>query len=127
MLNPLSRRLEKVLLPAILVALFLAPPLLQAGEATVYRDQWGVPHIWGDSYGAVGYAVGQVQCEDSLAELIYCLYAGVGRLTETAGDGLLAADLDARRLRHAELAERAWPKLDSRLPRWQSSRASDRA
>lgn len=110
MLHLLSRRLAK----ALLLVLFLVPPL-QAGESTVYRDQWGVPHIWGDSYGAVGYAVGQVQCEDSLAELIYCLYAGVGRLTETAGDGLLAADLDARRLRHAELAERAWPRLDPRL------------
>jgi len=114
MLNVLSRQRVKTILPAILVVFFLCPPL-EAGEATVYRDQWGVPHIWGDSYGAVGYAVGQVQCEDSLAELIYCLYAGVGRLTETVGDGLLAADLDARRLRHAELAERDWPRLDPRL------------
>jgi len=110
MLSVLSRRLAK----AVLLVLFLVSPL-QAGESTVYRDQWGVPHIWGDSYGAVGYAVGQAQCEDSLAELIYCLYAGVGRLTETAGEGLLAADLDARRLKHAELAERAWPHLDSRI------------
>lgn len=114
MLNLLLRQRVKTILPAILLVFFLCPPL-EAGEATVYRDQWGVPHIWGDSYGAVGYAVGQVQCEDSLAELIYCFYAGVGRLTETAGDGLLAADLDARRLRHAELAERDWPRLDPRL------------
>ena len=106
--------MPKVLVLASMFVLLLAPRLW-AGESTVYRDQWGVPHIWGDSYGAVGYAVGQVQCEDSIAELIYCLYAGVGRLTETAGDGLLEADLNARRLRHAELAERDWPRLDPRL------------
>ena len=39
----------------ILISLFLLESIvtvLAAGEATLYRDEWGVPHIWGTSHGA---------------------------------------------------------------------------
>jgi acyl-homoserine-lactone acylase len=88
---------------------------LNAGEATLYRDQWGVPHIWGDDHGVAGYAVARAQCEDSIQNVLYCLYAGVGRRTEFAGNSMLSADLHERRLRHVSFAERAWPKLDPPL------------
>jgi len=92
-----------------------APSPLMSGEATLYRDQWGVPHIWSDSCQAAGYAIGQAQCEDSLYNVVYCLYAGVGRLCELTGPGLLKADLEARQLRHAVFARQAWPELSPQL------------
>jgi acyl-homoserine lactone acylase PvdQ len=71
-----------------------------AGEATLYRDQWGVPHIWADDYPSAGYAVGRAQCEDSLSNVIYCLHAGVGRLAEMMGPSMQNSDIEARKLRH---------------------------
>ncbi|MAV37446.1 MAG: hypothetical protein CMJ59_18550 [Planctomycetaceae bacterium] len=98
------------LLFALLLLGVLAPSA--AGEqATVHRDQYGTPHIWSGSYESAGYAVGYCQCEDSLVNVMYCLYAGVGRLSELFGSGLLAADTEARTLRHQTFAEQAWPDL----------------
>ena len=39
-----------------------APPF--ALQATVYRDVYGVPHIYADSEEAAAYAIAQAQCED---------------------------------------------------------------
>ena len=84
---------------------------LSAGEATLCRDEWGVPHIWADDYASAGYAAGQAQCEDTLHNVIYCLHAGVGRLSEVFGPRHLQADISARRLRNTVYAEQAWLKL----------------
>lgn len=82
-----------------------------AGEATLYRDTWGVPHIWAEDYASAGYAVGQAQCEDSALNVIYCLHAGVGRLSEIFGPHMLPPDREARKFRHAVYAEADWPRL----------------
>jgi acyl-homoserine-lactone acylase len=93
----------------------LVPINVLAGEATLYRDSWGVPHIWADDYAAAGYAVGRAQCEDNLSNVVYCLHAGVGRLAELIGPSMLGADIKARKLRHRSFSEAAWPELSPRL------------
>ena len=111
----LRRRKTDILnLLSRIVLIAIAVPLAGrtlAGESTLYRDAWGVPHIWADDYASAGYAIGQAQCEDSLQNVIYCLHAGVGRLAELMGPGMVNADIEARTLRHTAFAEEAWPKL----------------
>ena len=102
---------------ALILAVLISQAALDAGEATLYRDQWGVPHIWADDFGAAGYAVAHAQCEDTLQNVIYCLHAGVGRRTEFSGESALNSDWHARKLRHTHFAEQAWPKLDPALRR----------
>ena len=71
------------LLALFSAASFVSAPFnVLAGEATLYRDTWGVPHIWADDHASAGYAIGQAQCEDNLTNVVYCLHAGVGRLAE---------------------------------------------
>ena len=113
----MKRRLRiKVRMCACLLAAFAAAPFNGlAGEATLYRDTWGVPHIWADDHVSAGYAVGQAQCEDSLANVVYCLHAGVGRLAEFVGPSMLSADIKARKLRHRAFSEAAWLKLSPPL------------
>ncbi|MEE3371546.1 MAG: penicillin acylase family protein [Planctomycetota bacterium] len=103
-----------VLRLALVLSFSLLGKCGMAGDATVYRDTWGVPHIWADDFASAGYAIGQAQCEDSLTNVVYCLYAGVGRLAELLGPGLLNSDIEARTLRHRFYVERDWPKLDRR-------------
>ncbi|RPI84814.1 MAG: hypothetical protein EHM42_07220, partial [Planctomycetaceae bacterium] len=57
-----------------------APPFAQ--QATIYRDVYGVPHIWADSEEAAGYAIAQAQCEDLGMQVFENLRAGVGRSAE---------------------------------------------
>ncbi|MHC4404148.1 MAG: penicillin acylase family protein, partial [Planctomycetota bacterium] len=99
--------------PLILVA---CVPLSGAeSEVAIYRDQYGVPHIFGETPSAAAYGVGIAQCEDNLHTVVYCLYAGVGRLSELMGERYFDQDVEARVLGHAHFAARDWPKLDARV------------
>jgi len=39
------------------------------GDATLYRDTWGVPHVYADTEAAGYYALGYAQAEDRLADI----------------------------------------------------------
>jgi acyl-homoserine lactone acylase PvdQ len=108
---PSNHRGIKLTLATLAAAIALSGAPTDAGEATLHRDSWGVPHIWADGFASAGYAVGQAQCEDSLDNVLYCLHAGVGRLSELLGDKMLATDMKVRKLRHGVFAERDWPNL----------------
>ncbi|HQB04285.1 MAG TPA: penicillin acylase family protein, partial [Candidatus Hydrogenedentes bacterium] len=49
--------------------LLLLPVCGQAADVTLYRDTWGVPHIYGDSWANAAYALGQAQAEDRLEDI----------------------------------------------------------
>lgn len=101
----------KQLVTAVLCCLLGGESCCQGGEATLYRDNWGVPHIWADDYRSAGYALGQAQCQDTLQNVVHCLYSGVGRLAELVGTSALSGDIEARKLRHRQYSELAWPTL----------------
>ena len=63
-----------------------------AQQAVVYRDEYGVPHIYGDTAAAASYAFGYVQAEDHLSQMRQNYLAAAGRLAET---GLGTSDADA--------------------------------
>lgn len=80
-------------------------------EATILRDAWGVPHVYGATAPDAAYALGQAQCEDRAGDLIYNLHLGSGRVSEYLGPAHLETDKKARLLRHRERAEMDWPDL----------------
>jgi acyl-homoserine lactone acylase PvdQ len=80
-------------------------------EATIVRDAFGVPHLLGASAPDVAYALGQAQCEDRLADVLYNLHLGVGRVSEFLGPAFVEGDKQARLFRHRERAEQDWPTL----------------
>jgi len=99
-----------------LLAVFTIRPLDGAeSEVTIYRDDFGVPHVFADTPAAAAYGVGLAQCEDNLQTVVYCLHAGVGRLSELMGPSYRDQDVEARVLGHAEFAARDWPTLDERV------------
>lgn len=80
-------------------------------EATIVRDAYGVPHLYGATAPDAAYALGQAQCEDRLPDLLYNLHLGGGRVSEYLGPAHLEADKQARLLRHRERAAEDWPGL----------------
>ena len=73
------------------LAALLATPA-GAGEATLYRDTWGVPHVYADSEAAGYYALGYAQAEDRLEDIYLAIREATGRMAEVKGKGALEND-----------------------------------
>ncbi len=61
-----------------------APAL--SGEVHVYRDRYGVPHIFADNEQDLFFAAGYVQAQDRLFEMVLIRAMAEGRLAELLGD-----------------------------------------
>lgn len=88
-------------------ALSAAPetPAAHAGsQATIYRDSWGVPHIYADTEAAAFYGLGFAEAQDRLLQLLAGALWVQGRRAEILGDADLASDIELRRWRHYEEA-----------------------
>jgi len=83
--------------------------------ATLYRDSWGVPHIYADSEAAGAYALGYAQAEDRLGDLYTAVRTGMGSMSEAFGPDHVQQDYAMRLWRNAELAESRWGKLPENL------------
>ena len=74
---------------------------------TVYRDEeFGVPHIYADTFNTASFALGYVSAEDRLWEMDVFRHAARGTLTEFIGndseDGYLQMDINTRREGYTE-------------------------
>jgi len=65
----------------------LASSVAYAGKATIYRDDWGVPHIYADSSVEACYAIGYAQAEDRLEQIFHNYLRACGRTAEAFGPG----------------------------------------
>lgn len=108
------RRLRLALLP-LLVA---APPALaqpDLGTATVHRDAWGVPHVFGPTDASVLFAAAWVQAEADWPLVEENFVRAAGRGTELFGEEALVDDWLARALEIPRLSkeeyERATPRM----------------
>ncbi|HEV8359232.1 MAG TPA: penicillin acylase family protein [Candidatus Thermoplasmatota archaeon] len=80
---------------AALVPLPVALP--GVGEATIYRDAYGVPHIFADDAFTLFYANGYAQAQDRLFAMDALRHVGRGEAARVLGPGLLGSDLQVRR------------------------------
>ena len=62
-------------------------------EATLYRDDFGVPHIVAGASAPAFYALGWAQAEDRLEQILLNYMFALGRSAEVMGPGLLAEDV----------------------------------
>ena len=81
-------------------------------QASLYRDEWGTPHIYADNIPALGYAFGFAQAEDHIADMLLAYRVANGRAAEVFGEFYAASDEFSLKLGHARLAAEAFPNLD---------------
>ncbi|MBI4556935.1 MAG: penicillin acylase family protein [Candidatus Hydrogenedentes bacterium] len=90
-----------------------------AGKTVVYRDTWGVPHIYAPTVEAGFYAMGWAQAEDRPHELLKNLMRGMGESARVDGPGAVETDQVARLWDLYEgskrLADRIRPEVLSHL------------
>ncbi|MFN0181567.1 MAG: penicillin acylase family protein [Gemmatimonadales bacterium] len=110
-----------------------APP----GSVTLYRDVWGVPHVYAEREEDGFWGIGYTTAEDHLEGLLLRYLALKGELASAFGAGpvaeetglratalpgraipdAVASDLEARRWRHLADARRNFPKLPEQVQR----------
>jgi acyl-homoserine-lactone acylase len=64
-----------------------------AAAVTIARDEWGVPHIFGDSDASVAFGLAYAQAEDGLWQIEEDYLHALGRASHWYGERYLAADL----------------------------------
>ncbi|MDH3732558.1 MAG: penicillin acylase family protein [Gemmatimonadota bacterium] len=79
-----------------------------AGQVTIHRDTWGVPHIFGPTDASVMFGAAYARAEDQLLEDEPFFLAALGRSAEMNGEGALDADRLRRAFRPEALARREY-------------------
>jgi penicillin amidase len=133
------KRIIKIILGVLLVLVVLAaiaavlgPPYIRnraqksfpilEGEITlkdlndtveVYRDSYGVPHIFGTNHHDIFFAQGYVHAQDRFWQMDLWRHQGAGRLSELVGEPMLETDKFLRTLGWERVAQQEVDQLGS--------------
>ena len=92
------------------------PWVLAADESTtIYRDEFGIPHIYAPTLEDAAYAMGYAQAEDRLEELLKNYRRAAARWPRSSGPRFYQDDLRQRIWRHAEISRARYPQLSPKL------------
>jgi acyl-homoserine-lactone acylase len=86
-----------------------------ADEATLYRDEFGIPHVYAKTLEGASYAIGYAQAEDRLEELLKNYRRATGTMAEVFGPEFYASDLAQRTWRHAEISRTRYDQISPRM------------
>lgn len=84
-------------------------------SVTIYRDTWGVPHIYAETPEAGAYGLGYAQAEDRLSDIHLALRTGMGTMSEALGERFVDHDYLMWLCRNAELARDTWDEMPAHL------------
>ena len=90
-------------------------PQSASQQATIYRDNWGVPHIFAATEDAGFFALGYAQASDRLPQLLGGVLWVQGRSAEIKGDSALPGDIEMRRWRTWEEGQLGFQRLSRQL------------
>lgn len=99
---------------ACVIALGLAVSAFAQGgnrTATIYRDTYGVPHIYADTATAGAYALGYAQAEDRLEDIYKNVRTAIGSMAEFFGPDHVETDFIMRMVRNEETSRTKWPEV----------------
>jgi penicillin amidase len=87
----------------------------KAAEVTIYRDTFGVPHIFAATEEGAAFGMGYAQAEDRLEELLKQYRRAEGTLAEAFGREFVRHDYRQRLWQHRAVAEANYPKLPAKV------------
>jgi len=110
-------------LPALFCLFFLAPSKAQTVKSkpeaqqtvTVYRDDWGVPHIYAADEAAGFFGLGYAQAEDRLEGILERYLAVEGRSSSVFGAAYVEKDMHNLQWQFASRARRYFNHLEPQL------------
>jgi acyl-homoserine lactone acylase PvdQ len=94
------------------VTLFLAcASHAPAEEVKVYRDTWGVPHIYAETEPDAAYALGWCMAEDRLEDIHLNARTAIGGMAEYFGEDHVMTDYAMKMVENEKRCEEYWPKV----------------
>jgi acyl-homoserine-lactone acylase len=94
---------------------FAADPEAMARSVTIYRDTYGVPHLYGPTDASVVFGLAYAQAEDNFAHLKDNFIRSLGRAAEVHGEEALRDDQLARALEIPRLAREEYGRADPKM------------
>jgi penicillin amidase len=85
-----------------------------ARSVTIYRDNFGVPHVFGKTDASVVFGLMYAQCEDNFWQLETDLIRSTGRAAEIEGEKWLASDLAYRAFEVEKLSKVEYERLPAK-------------
>ena len=82
----------------------------------IYRDEWGVAHIYAQNEADMFFAQGYVHAQDRWWQMEWSRHIGQGRLSELAGESTLETDKFIRNLGWNRAAEASLALLEAEEP-----------
>lgn len=73
-----------------------------AGKVTIYRDDFGIPHIYGDTPADAAYGLGYAAAEDRLEDIYENIRIATGSAAEFFGEKYVQTDYAMKLVRNAE-------------------------
>jgi acyl-homoserine lactone acylase PvdQ len=86
-----------------------------SGKTVLYRDTWGVPHIYAPTVAAGLYAQGWAQAEDRPQQLLLNLMMGLGEFASVVGESGIEVDVRSHLWDHLGMAKRGFAELPSEI------------
>lgn len=84
-------------------------------EATIYRDEYGIPHVFAPTLEAASFGVGYAQAEDRLEELLKNYRRANGTMAEVFGPDSYRGDLIQRMWRHSEISREKYKEVSPKM------------
>src|SRR3954447_6957091 len=115
-----QRPAPSVLAPTCLVLILVGSSAMAAAPAddsatTLYRDDYGIPHIYAPTLESASYAMGYAQAEDRLEELLKNYRRAAGTMAEVFGPEFFEHDLAQRTWRHEEISRTRYHQVNPKL------------
>src|SRR5256712_1040836 len=86
-----------------------------AGTVTIYRDLYGVPHVFGTTDASTVFGFAYAQAEDNFWRVEENLVSALGRAAEVYGEKRLEEDRQNRALEIPRLAREEYSRLDPKM------------
>lgn len=86
-----------------------------ARSVTIYRDSYGVPHVYAPTDAACVFGFAYAQAEDNFWQIEDNYIRALGRATEVYGEGVLPGDLLNRALEISKLSLTEYQKASPRM------------
>lgn len=94
------------------VAQPVADPAGFWNEVTLYRDEYGTPHIQAESVRSMAFAFGYAQAEDHLEPMLMAYRVAMGRAAAVRGESFAESDAFALKIANAQVSSVAMAQAD---------------
>ena len=106
------KRYSILLIVIVFVGIFSCE---NTNKVTIYRDTWGIPHIYANSEANLAYAFGYAQAQDRLIQILKSYRYAEGTLSEAYGDKYIDMDYIQRVWQHAKISKDKFGELSPEI------------